>query len=83
LFTYYFIILVLLFIYLLPILFWTQAKMLIKEWFLKSYISIKAKKLLDVNTMNLSERWVVCLCNEPMAVQSARHDSRLKFLPIT
>jgi len=32
---------------------------------------------------NLSERWVVCLCNEPMAVQSARHDSRLKFLPIT
>jgi len=31
----------------------------------------------------VSERWVVCLCNEPMAVQSARHDSRLKFLPIT
>jgi len=31
----------------------------------------------------ISERWVVCLCNEPMAVQSARHDSRLKFLPIT
>jgi len=31
----------------------------------------------------LSERWVVCLCNEPTAVQSARHDSRLKFLPIT
>jgi len=36
-----------------------------------------------VFSMLLSERWVVCLCNEPMAVQSARHDSRLKFLPIT
>jgi len=36
-----------------------------------------------LNSGNLSERWVVCLCNEPMAVQSARHDSRLKFLPIT
>jgi len=35
------------------------------------------------SAINLSERWVVCLCNEPTAVQSARHDSRLKFLPIT
>jgi len=41
--------------------------------------------ILDVQGIYeyLSERWVVCLCNEPMAVQSARHDSRLKFLPIT
>jgi len=38
---------------------------------------------LDLYYMLVSERWVVCLCNEPMAVQSARHDSRLKFLPIT
>jgi len=37
----------------------------------------------SVITTILSERWVVCLCNEPMAVHSARHDSRLKFLPIT
>jgi len=37
----------------------------------------------NLYSMRISERWVVCLCNEPMAVQSARHDSRLKFLPIT
>jgi len=42
-------------------------------------INIFLKKIRN----KLSERWVVCLCNEPMAVQSARHDSRLKFLPIT
>jgi len=46
------------------------------------YLPINGYSRID-RTAELSERWVVCLCNEPMAVQSARHDSRLKFLPIT